>query len=92
MDKYLIEDVSESKVVSFLSSMKHGKSPDPDGFTVDCFIRFYELLKKCFLLVVKESQKSGKVLGSFNSTLLCLIPKNQRVFISAISGQYHVVM
>jgi hypothetical protein len=57
--------------------MQCGKIPNPDGFMVEFFIGFYELLKKYYLLVVKESKKSGKVLGSFNSNLLCLIPRNK---------------
>jgi len=57
--------------------MKCGKIHNPDGFMVEFFIRFYELLKKYYLLVVKESKKSGRVLSSFNSNLLCLIPRNK---------------
>jgi hypothetical protein len=40
---------------------------------------FYDLLKEDLLKVVKESQHSGKVLGSFNKTFLALIPKKKEV-------------
>ena len=49
-----------------------------DGFTVEFYIGFYDLIKKDILEVVRESQESGKVLGSLNSTFLSLIPKKQK--------------
>jgi hypothetical protein len=38
---------------------------------------FYELIKNDLLLTVRESQRMGKVIGTFNSTFLFIIPKSQ---------------
>jgi hypothetical protein len=46
-----------------------------DGLTVEFFIKFYDLLKDDLLNVVRESQRTGKVLGTFNSTFIALIPE-----------------
>ena len=61
-----------------MHSFQKGKSPGPNGFPVGFYIWFYGLIKKDILEVVRESQESGKVLGSINTTLLSLIPKKQK--------------
>ena len=61
-----------------LHSFQKGKSPSPDGITLEFFLGFYDLIKKDILAVVQESKKSGKVLGSMNSTFIALIPKKQK--------------
>jgi hypothetical protein len=49
-----------------------------DGIIVDHFyVGFYDLIKRDLHNVIKESQSSGKVFGSFNSTFLALIPKKR---------------
>jgi hypothetical protein len=60
-----------------LFSMKNGKIPGPDGVTVEFFKDFYDHLKNDLLLVVRESQKEGRIHGPLNATFLCLIPKKQ---------------
>jgi hypothetical protein len=69
------EEVYELKVLETLLSMQRGKSLSPNGFIVDFFQSFYEILKQNILLVVRESQISSKMLGSLNPTFLFLIPK-----------------
>jgi len=43
---------------------------------VEFFIGFYDMLKEELLRVVNDTRRSGKVLASFNSTFISLIPKN----------------
>jgi hypothetical protein len=76
MNKLMEEEVIEVEVLATLSSMQKGKILGPDGITVEFYIGFYDLLKDDFLKVVHESQASGKVLVSINSTFLSLIPKD----------------
>ena len=61
-----------------LHSLQKGKIPGLDGFTLDFFLGFYDLLKTDILKVVRESQRTGKVLGAMNATFITLIPKKQR--------------
>jgi hypothetical protein len=77
MKKSLQEEVSEAEVQSTLFSMKRGKILGPDGFIVDFFIIFYDLVKNELLIIVRESKKLGKMLGSFNVMFLRLIPKKK---------------
>jgi hypothetical protein len=77
MNQDLEEVVSEEEVQATLFSMQNGKSPGPDGFTVEFFKAFYDLIKENLLQIVRESQRNGKVLGSINSNLPLLIPKSQ---------------
>jgi hypothetical protein len=60
-----------------LSSFQRCKIPGPDGLTVKFYLGFYEQIKWDLLKVVNESKRLGKVWGSYNSTFLALIPKNQ---------------
>jgi hypothetical protein len=77
MNRSLSKEVSKSKVHDALFSMQKGKSPGPDGLTTEFYINFYELIKEDLLKMVRESQRSEKMLGSFNSTFIALIPKKQ---------------
>jgi hypothetical protein len=79
MNQSLIEKVVADEVSSALSSMKSGKSPSPDGFTMEFFKFFFDLLKDDLLLMIKESQREGRIYGHLNSTFLCLILKKQSV-------------
>lgn len=63
------EIVSEQEVLVALSLMQKGKSHGPDGFTVEFFIGFYELLKEDVLMVVRESQNLGKILKCSMTTI-----------------------
>jgi hypothetical protein len=79
MNQVLEEEVTEVELLVALTSMKNGKSPGPDGITVEFFKHFYDLLKEDLLMTVRESQRAGKIHGALNSTFLCLIPKKQDV-------------
>jgi hypothetical protein len=76
MNLSLEEEVTEPELREALFSMKNGKIPGPDDVTVEFFKDFYDLLKNDLLLVVKESQKEGRIHDPLNTTFLCLIPKN----------------
>ena len=74
MNKTMIEEVREEELEKIVYSFQKGKSPGLDGFTIEFYEGFFELLKSDLLKVVRESQRVGKVLGALNSTLLALIP------------------
>lgn len=57
--------------------MQNGKSPGPNGFTIEFYKTFYDFLRDDLLLVLRDSRNKGKVYGPFNSTFLCLISKKQ---------------
>ena len=79
MNKELTNEILEEDIQQFLLSFQKAKILGPDGFTLELFLGFYEKIKGCLLVVVKESQKAGKVLGTINYTFITLIPKKNKV-------------
>jgi hypothetical protein len=51
------------------------KVPGPDGWTVEFFTYFFDLVGEDLLEMVEESRRLGKINGGLNSTFLTLIPK-----------------
>jgi hypothetical protein len=51
------------------------KSPRLDGWTIEFFLHFFELVGEELLKVVEDSKRRGEVLKALNSTFLVLIPK-----------------
>jgi hypothetical protein len=56
--------------------IKKDKSPGPDGWTIDFFRDFFELVGKDLVLVLEEIRKGGKLKLAFNTMFLALIPKS----------------
>jgi len=78
MNEELRKEISKEEIRNTLHTFQKGKILGPDGFTLEFYLGFYDMLKKDILEMVKESQISGKVLGMINSTFLTLIPKKQK--------------
>ena len=57
--------------------MKKGKAPGPDGFPIEFFQEFWEIVKFDLLEVVQEFHRNKQMLRSMNSTFLVLIPKQE---------------
>jgi len=51
------------------------KSLGPDGWMVEFFIGFWDLIGTEVLELVKESRMRGSIYGALNSTFIALIPK-----------------
>lgn len=57
--------------------MEKGTAPGPDGFTVDFYQFFWDIVKEEVWEIVEESRKSKRILKAFNATFLTLISKEQ---------------
>ena len=77
MNDSLTNEVKKEYLCSIVHSFQKGKSPGPNGFLVELFLGFYELIKENILKVGRECQHSGKILGSMKSTFFALIPKKK---------------
>jgi hypothetical protein len=77
MNLSLEEEVTKPELKEALFSRRNGKILGPDRVTVEFFKAFYDLLKEDLLLMIRESQKEGRVHGPLNATFLCLIPTKQ---------------
>jgi hypothetical protein len=71
----MYREVSREELLYVLNSFKKDRSPGPDGWTVEFYIEFFDLLGEDLLRVVEEVRTSGRVPVSFNSTFIALIPK-----------------
>ena len=63
MNEELTKEISNEEINYTLHSFQKGKIPGPDGFTLEFFLGFYDMMKNDILEVVRESQGSGVDLG-----------------------------
>jgi hypothetical protein len=67
--------VSEEEVLEVLKGFTKEKSLGPDGWSVEFFIHFYDVVSKDLVEAVKESRISGELNMYLNSTFISPIPK-----------------
>eukprot|EP00253_Pinus_taeda_P033452 PITA_33452 len=67
--------ISKEEVEAAMKIMAKDKSPGPDGWTIELFLFFFDLIGSEITDVVEESRQKGEVYNPFNSTFLALIPK-----------------
>jgi hypothetical protein len=46
------------------------KSPGPNGFPMDFFIGFFDLIEEDFRRVIEESKSTRNILATYNATYL----------------------
>ena len=73
-----IESVSLIEIEGALRSFKKDKSPGPNGWPVEFFLHFFDLVGRDLLKAVESSRISGRITPSLNSTFLALIPKKDK--------------
>jgi hypothetical protein len=64
--------------LSTLKGFANSKSPGPDGWTVEFFLEFFDILGHNILEAVEESIIKGKIIGALNATFITLIPKSDK--------------
>lgn len=69
--------VTKEEVESVIKSMAKEKRPGPDGWTIELFHHFFDLIGAKITEVVEESRKKGEVYSPFNATFIALIPKKE---------------
>ena len=67
--------VTISEVEMALKTFKRDKAPGPDGWLVEFYLNFFDLLGPLLVNMVESSRIMGRVTRSLNSTFLALIPK-----------------
>ena len=71
----LMKSISLQEVEEVVFQMKEGTAPGPNGFTINFFHYFWEMIKLDVWNIVEQSRVSGRILPTFNATFLTLIPK-----------------
>ena len=77
MNEPLLRPILLPEVEKVVFNMKKGMAPSPDGFLIEFFQEFWEIIKLDLLEVVQESHRNKQMLKSMNSTFLVLIPKQE---------------
>lgn len=75
MNDALVRPILLSELEEVVFHMKKGKAPGPNGFPIEFFQEFWEIIKFDLLEVVQESHRNKQRLKSMNSTFLVLVPK-----------------
>jgi ATP phosphoribosyltransferase len=71
----LNKPIAEEEIDQALQEMPNGKAPGPDGFTVEFFKAYWEVVKHDVYRVVEESRRSASILKALNATMITPIPK-----------------
>lgn len=66
--------VTKGEIEGVLKWFKKDKSPGPDGWPIEFFIHFFELIGNDLLLAIEDSRVKGRIYDGFNSTFIALIP------------------
>jgi hypothetical protein len=66
------------EILKVLKGFTKDKIPRPNGWTVEFFLYFFELVGPDLLTMVEDTRIWGEVFRPINSTCLSLIPKKKR--------------
>lgn len=72
--------VSEGTIFDTLKSFKRDKSPGLDGWIVEFYLSFFDLMGNALTEVVEETRCFGIVPEALNKTYITLIPKVDKPF------------
>jgi len=72
----LIKPVTMGELESTLKWFKKDKSPGPDGWPVEFYLAFLDIVGPDLLGVVEESRILDRIYAPINSTFIALIPKS----------------
>lgn len=79
VDQDHVEDlnalVTMGEIEGVLKWFKKDKIPSPDGWPIEFYLHFFELLGRDLLISIEYSRKHGIIYDVFNSTFIALIPK-----------------
>eukprot|EP00253_Pinus_taeda_P033136 PITA_33136 len=69
--------VTKEEVEGVIKSMAKEKSPGPDGWAIELYLHFFDLIGEELIEVVEETRIKGEVYSPFNATFIALIPKKE---------------
>ncbi len=69
--------VTEDELHRILKAFSKDKCPGPDGWTIEFFLHFFDLIKLELLKMIEDSRINGFIHTQSTSTLIALIPKKR---------------
>ena len=67
--------ITSMEIETLIRNLPTNKSPGPNGFTVEFYQKFRELLTPILLELLQKSAKEDKLPNSFYEATITLIPK-----------------
>lgn len=67
--------VTLAEIEGILKKMAKDKSPRMDGWSVEFYLQFLDLLGDEMVRLVEEAHITGRISGGINATFISLIPK-----------------
>eukprot|EP00253_Pinus_taeda_P003262 PITA_03262 len=71
----LIKEVSREELESTIKWFKKDRSPGPDGWTIEFYIAFLDILGIDLLNIIEQSRRNGRISSAIKSTFIALILK-----------------
>lgn len=69
-------EVSMGELKATLKWFKYDKSPRPDGWSVEFYTAFFDILGDDLLKFIEDCWTTSRMYGAINSTFIALIPKS----------------
>eukprot|EP00253_Pinus_taeda_P035371 PITA_35371 len=73
----IFQPITEDELHGILKAFSKDKCPGPDGWTIEFFIHFFDIIKHDLIQMIEESRISGRIHPHTSSTLIALIPKKR---------------
>jgi hypothetical protein len=67
--------VTKKEIMEILKLFAVDKSSGPDGWTVEFYLKFFEVVSDDLVDLVEDTRSRGRIKSTLNSTFLALIPK-----------------
>lgn len=74
----LIKDISLEELEATIKCFQKDKSPGPDGWTIEFFSTFFELIGNDILKAINHCCLNGSIPSSIKDTFIALIPKSDK--------------
>eukprot|EP00253_Pinus_taeda_P011273 PITA_11273 len=72
----LLKEVTMAELEATLKWFQKDKSPGPDGWTIEFYLAFVDLLGNDLLKIVEDSRRRGRISSAIKLTFIALIPKS----------------
>jgi len=73
----LNKPVTKEEISEVIKDIQNGKAPGLDGFNVDFFKAYWNVVKQDILNVIEDSRRSRTILKALNTSFISLIPKQE---------------
>ncbi|MCY6524977.1 hypothetical protein, partial [Actinobacillus pleuropneumoniae] len=71
-------EVTLGELEATMRGFQKEKSPGPDGWTIEFYLAFFDLLGQDLLRVINHCNGSGKIPSAIKATFIALIPKSDK--------------